>query len=94
MHEHEARLDRLQATRVEAPRTRTKLRLPSTALAGAGPSRSGETVVTLDGLVVGYPPGRPPAEDAGSSTPCAAGARVDRPPTRPAAVRTVARGPG
>jgi ATP-binding cassette, subfamily F, member 3 len=60
MHEHEARLDRLQATKVEAPRSRSRLRLPSTALAGAGPSRSGETVVTLDGLVVGYPPGRRP----------------------------------
>ena len=63
MHEHEARLDRLQATKVEAPRSRSKLRLPSTALAGAGPSRSGETVVTLDGLVVGYPPGRRPDLD-------------------------------
>jgi ATP-binding cassette subfamily F protein 3 len=60
MHEHEARLDRLQATQVEAPRTRSRLRLPSTALAGAGPSRSGETVVTLDGLVVGYLPRRVP----------------------------------
>ncbi|HEX7472931.1 MAG TPA: ABC-F family ATP-binding cassette domain-containing protein [Candidatus Limnocylindrales bacterium] len=61
MHEHEARLDRLQATRVEAPRSRSRLRLPSTALAGAGPSRSGETVITLDELVVGYRPGRRPA---------------------------------
>jgi ATP-binding cassette subfamily F protein 3 len=65
MHEHEARLDRLQATRVEAPRARSKLRLPATALAGAGPNRSGETVVTLDELIVGYPPGRRPAPDAG-----------------------------
>ena len=67
MHEHEARLDRLQATKVEAPRSRSKLRLPATALAGVGPSRSGETVVTLDGLVVGYPPGRRPEAEASES---------------------------
>ncbi|HYC07674.1 MAG TPA: ABC-F family ATP-binding cassette domain-containing protein [Candidatus Binatia bacterium] len=58
MHEHEARLDRLQAERVEAPRSRRRLRLPAGSLAGGGPSRSGETVVTLDELVLGYTAGR------------------------------------
>ena len=58
MHEHEARLERLQAERVEAPKSSRKLRLPASALAGGGPSRSGEVVVRLDDLVVGYLPGR------------------------------------
>jgi ATP-binding cassette subfamily F protein 3 len=54
MHEHEARLERLVASRLEAPRTSRKLRLPGQALAGAGPVRSGEIVIRLDDLVVGY----------------------------------------
>jgi ATP-binding cassette, subfamily F, member 3 len=83
MHEHEARLDRLQATKVEAPRSRSKLRLPTTALAGAGPSRSGETVVTLEGLVVGYPPGRRPEADE----------TADEAPVMSASAVTVARAP-
>ncbi|HEY7130937.1 MAG TPA: ABC-F family ATP-binding cassette domain-containing protein, partial [Candidatus Limnocylindrales bacterium] len=58
MHEHEARLERLQADRVEAPKSSRKLRLPAGALAGGGPSRSGEIVVRAEGLVVGYLPGR------------------------------------
>ena len=58
MHEHEARLDRLQAERREAPRRGRKLTLPQTALAGEGPSRSGEIVVRLEDLAVGYLPGR------------------------------------
>jgi ATP-binding cassette subfamily F protein 3 len=58
MHEHEARLERLQAERVEAPRATRKLRLPAGALAGGGASRSGEIVVRAEGLVVGYLPGR------------------------------------
>ena len=90
MHEHEARLDRLQATRVEAPRSRSRLRLPSTALAGAGPARSGETVVTLDGLVVGYRPGSEPERD--TVEPAASG--VAPSPAAPAAgPTTVARAP-
>jgi ATP-binding cassette subfamily F protein 3 len=61
MHEHEARLERLQATRVEAPRGRRRLRLPGEGLVAAGPARSGETVVRLDDLDVGYldPPAQP-----------------------------------
>lgn len=48
MHEHEARLERLQADRREAPRTARKLALPQTALTGGGPSRSGEIVLRVE----------------------------------------------
>ena len=59
MHEHEARLERLQADRVEAPKTSRRLRLPTGALAGGGAAaRSGEVVVRVEDLVVGYLPGR------------------------------------
>jgi ATP-binding cassette, subfamily F, member 3 len=58
MHEHEARLDRLQAERREAPRAGRRLTLPQTALAGGGPARSGEIVVRVDDLTIGYLPGR------------------------------------
>jgi ATP-binding cassette subfamily F protein 3 len=58
MHEHEARLERLLEERTEAPKAGRKLALPQTALTGAGPSRSGEIVVRLTDLAVGYLPGR------------------------------------
>ena len=58
MHEHEARLDRLEAERREAPRTGRKLGLPQGSLVGTGPARSGEIVVRLEDLAVGYLPGR------------------------------------
>ena len=58
MHEHEARLERLREQRVETPRSGRTLRLPGQALAGAGAVRSGELVVRLDELAVGYLPGR------------------------------------
>jgi ATP-binding cassette subfamily F protein 3 len=58
MHEHEARLAKLQEERVEAPKATKKLRLPAGALAGGGASRSGEIVIRVEGLVVGYLPGR------------------------------------
>jgi len=58
MHEHEARLERLLGERVEAPKSSRKLRLPGGALAGGGPARSGEIVVRIEDLVVGYLPGR------------------------------------
>jgi ATP-binding cassette subfamily F protein 3 len=58
MHEHEARLERLQSERREAPRAGRRLTLPNRALAGDGPSRSGEIVVRVEGAVVGYLPGR------------------------------------
>jgi ATP-binding cassette subfamily F protein 3 len=66
MHEHEARLERLQAERVEAPKSSRKLRLPAGALAGGGSARSGEVVVRAEGLVVGYLPGRGAVEADGS----------------------------
>ncbi|MCJ7712258.1 MAG: ATP-binding cassette domain-containing protein, partial [Chloroflexi bacterium] len=58
MHEHEARLERLREGKLEAPRKSSRsLRLHGRALAG-GPVRSGELVIRLDGLAVGYLPGR------------------------------------
>ncbi len=57
MHEHESRLEKLQAEVVEAPRRRGELKLPSAALAG-GPVRSGELVVRIEELVAGYLPPR------------------------------------
>jgi ATP-binding cassette subfamily F protein 3 len=58
MHEHEARLEKLKAEKVEAPRKSSRsLRLHGAALAG-GPVRSGELVVRLEDLAVGYLPGR------------------------------------
>ncbi|HEX5239478.1 MAG TPA: ATP-binding cassette domain-containing protein, partial [Candidatus Limnocylindrales bacterium] len=61
MHEHEARLEHLEDNRLEAPKKARALRLPSDALLSANPARSGETVVRLDGLDVGYlrPPDDP-----------------------------------
>jgi ATP-binding cassette, subfamily F, member 3 len=56
MHEHEARLERLLASRGEAPKSARKLRLPGSGLVGAGPVRSGETVIRVEDLVVGYLP--------------------------------------
>ena len=58
MHEHEARLERLQADGSRRPKAGRKLRLPGRALAGGGPVRSGEIVVRIEDLVVGYLPGR------------------------------------
>ena len=58
MHEHEARLERLQAERVEAPRSGRRMRLPAGALVAGGAARSGEIVVRAENLVVGYLPGR------------------------------------
>ena len=58
MHEHEARLERLETERVEAPKTVRKLRLAAGALAGGGAARSGEILVRAEGLLVGYLPGR------------------------------------
>jgi ATP-binding cassette subfamily F protein 3 len=56
MHEHEARLERLQAEQQEAPRETRKLKLPGTGLMGGGPIRSGEIVIRVEGLSVGYLP--------------------------------------
>ncbi|HET7031288.1 MAG TPA: ABC-F family ATP-binding cassette domain-containing protein [Candidatus Limnocylindrales bacterium] len=66
MHEHEARLERLQAERVEAPKSARRLTLPAGALAGGGPARSGEIVVRTEQLVVGYLPGRGAVDASGA----------------------------
>jgi ATP-binding cassette subfamily F protein 3 len=60
MHEHEARLERLLDERgqFQAPKSGRKLALPGGALTGGGPARSGEIVVRIEDLVVGYLPGR------------------------------------
>jgi ATP-binding cassette subfamily F protein 3 len=58
MHEHEARLERLETERRDAPKAGRKLAIPTAALVGAGPSRSGEIVVRVEDLAVGYLPGR------------------------------------
>jgi ATP-binding cassette subfamily F protein 3 len=57
MHEHEARLERLRAERMQRPRAGRTLAMPGHALTG-GPVRSGELVLRLDGVSVGYLPGR------------------------------------
>jgi len=57
MHEHEARLERLQETRVETPKSGRRLRLPGAGLVGGSPVRSGEIVIRIDELEVGYLPG-------------------------------------
>jgi ATP-binding cassette subfamily F protein 3 len=58
MHEHEARLERLEAERREAPRTARRLAIPAGSLLGTGPERSGEIAVRLEDVAVGYLPGR------------------------------------
>ena len=69
MHEHEARLERLEASQLQAPRRGRRLALPTTALAG-GPTRSGELVVRLEDLEIGYLPGRtPPSPDDSAEVP-------------------------
>jgi ATP-binding cassette subfamily F protein 3 len=68
MHEHEARLERLQAATVEAPRETLQMRLPNAALAGGGPARSGEVVVRLEAIEVGYLPARDEHADEGNGS--------------------------
>ena len=58
MHEHEARLEQLESERRDAPKAGRKLAIPTDGLVGAGPSRSGEIVVRVQDLAVGYLPGR------------------------------------
>ncbi len=58
-HEHEARLERLETERREAPKAGRRLAIPTAGLVGGtGPSRSGEIVVRVEDLAVGYLPGR------------------------------------
>jgi ATP-binding cassette subfamily F protein 3 len=78
MHEHEARLERLLSDRMEAPRAARKLALPTSALAGTGPERSGESAVRVDDLEVGYLPGRGAVDASGA--PSASARSVARAP--------------
>jgi ATP-binding cassette subfamily F protein 3 len=89
MHEHEARLVRLQEARIEAPKAARKLRLPTAALVGASrPSRSGEIVVRAEQLVVGYLPRFRRAGSPGSDRTARPGAG-EAPTTEPLAVARV-----
>ncbi|HVA87616.1 MAG TPA: ABC-F family ATP-binding cassette domain-containing protein, partial [Candidatus Saccharimonadales bacterium] len=54
MHEHEARLERLEVQRIEAPRAARRLALPATPLTRAAASRGGTVVVQIEDLVAGY----------------------------------------
>lgn len=54
MHEHERRLEQLE--RVEAPKRAPRLAMPATGLLGGGPVRSGDMVVSLEGVVAGFGP--------------------------------------
>ena len=78
MHEHEARLERLLEEGVESPKAGRRLKLPTAALAGSGPSRSGEIVVRLEETIVGYLPGRGALDADGR--PATEPARVARVP--------------
>ena len=55
MHEHERRLEALRATPVEAPKRRPSLALSSRGLGGDGAVRSGDLVVSVRDVVVGFP---------------------------------------
>ena len=85
MHEHEARLERLEAERREAPKAGRKLAIPTAALVGgAGPSRSGEIVVRVEDLAVGYLPGRGAMAADGIAGHRAEARRAGAVPCRPA----------
>ena len=64
MHEHERRLEALRAERPAGPPRSSRLSLPGTGLAGAGPVRSAEIAVSLEGVLCGYL-----ASDGGESVP-------------------------
>jgi ATP-binding cassette subfamily F protein 3 len=59
MHEHERRLEALAEARLEAPRSQRRLALTGTGLGGGGgsarPARSGDSVVSMEDLVAGFP---------------------------------------
>jgi len=93
MHEHEARLERLQEAKIEAPKAGRKLRLPTAALVGGGgPSRSGEIVVRAENLVVGYLPQFRQATDGDTAESTEPGTAAG-PPTTLTAPLAIARVP-
>ncbi len=55
MHEHERRLEALRAAKAEVPKATARLSLPGSGLMGAAPARSAEIVVSLEGVLCGYP---------------------------------------
>ncbi len=55
MHEHERRLEALRSSRADTPRRSAQLSLPGSGLSGAAPARSAEIVVSLEGVLSGYP---------------------------------------
>ncbi len=55
MHEHERRLEALRSTTAEAPKRRASLALSNKGLAGDGAARSGDLVVSVRDVVVGFP---------------------------------------
>jgi ATP-binding cassette subfamily F protein 3 len=55
MHEHERRLEALQAARVDVPKRVQKLAVPTQALLGGSAARSGDIALTLEGVTVGFP---------------------------------------
>jgi len=70
MHEHERRLEARRARRVETPARVAQLSLPGAGLSGMAPARSAEIVVSLEGVVCGYP-----AADGAAAVPVT---RVER----------------
>ncbi len=73
MHEHERRLEALQAARIDAPRRQQRMAVPGAALLGGRAARSGDIAVTLEHVTVGFP--RTPAHPQG--TPILAIGRLD-----------------
>jgi ATP-binding cassette subfamily F protein 3 len=64
MHEHERRLEELRRGRPEVPKASSRLRLPGGGLIGSSAVRSAEVVVSLEGVLCGYP-----AAEAASAVP-------------------------
>jgi ATP-binding cassette subfamily F protein 3 len=62
MHEHERRLEKLEAGRLTSPRRSARLALGGALLDG-GPVRSGDLVVGIEEATIGFPPA-PGASDA------------------------------
>ena len=72
MHEHERRLEALRASRTEVPRKTARLSLPGSSLVGATPARSAEVVLSLEGVLCGYP-----ADDGQAAVPITRVERLD-----------------
>ncbi|HEV8516585.1 MAG TPA: ABC-F family ATP-binding cassette domain-containing protein [Candidatus Limnocylindrales bacterium] len=73
MHEHEGRLEKLRARRVEAPTRRRRLVLSRDGPLGGPPLRSAEAAVAVRDAVVGFPPTR----ERPAGQPVALASRLD-----------------